>query len=113
MTKEEFAIGMKKLSDVFGGEKLYPQARVIAFYDELRGVEARLWSSVVLKLVKEESKPPMMREIRLALSSERERLREQEKFIERKESEIFFRSVNVPSEIKERFPHLFKSLEQK
>lgn len=109
MTLQEFVPGMERLRTVYG-EKLYPEERIKAFFDELRGIDPKLWASVVDRLVKEESRPPMMKEIRMAIAAEKERHREVEKIQIRNESDRFFKTVPLSKEIRERFPHLFKKV---
>lgn len=94
MTLQEFIPGMERLRSVFG-EKLYPEARVKIFFDELRGMDSRLWLSVVDRLVKEELKPPMMKEIRAALSAEKAIFWDREKRQEKKEAEQAFDGKNL------------------
>ncbi len=111
MTLQEFIPGMERLRSVFG-DRLYPEERVRSFFGELRGMDHKLWLAVVDRLVKEESKPPMMREIRLAFAAEKERHRELEKSAERRDAERFFQTVKIPEEIRCKFPHLFKKTDQ-
>lgn len=78
---------MKKLSDVFGGDKSYPLARINIFFDELRGLSPSLWEAVVQRLVKEELRPPMMKEIRVAIATEKTIAWERDKRQEKREVE--------------------------
>ena len=111
MTLEEFIPGMEKLRVVFG-EKLYPQERVKMFFDELRGTPPRVWDLAVERLVKEEARGPMMKEIRLAIAATREVIRETEKQKFTAEAERFFEGAPVSKRIKDQYPHLFKRVEK-
>ena len=111
MKLEEFIPGIERLRVVFG-EKSYPNERIKTFFDELRGIEPRVWNQVVERLVKEEARPPLMKEIRLAIAATREVIRESEKQKFTAEAERFFEGAPVSKRIKDQYPHLFKRVEK-
>lgn len=87
MTLDEFTSGIEKLRAVFGGERIYPIDRVKFFFDELRHVDPKHWDSAIVRLVKEETRPPMMKEIRSALAAEKSASWDREKRQEKREVE--------------------------
>lgn len=109
MTDEQFAIPMERLRAVFG-ERFYPPARFAVFWEELRHTESALWEAAVRRLVLEETQPPMMKQIRMALAVEREKRHQSEKVTEAKQAEQFFatRTSGCPPEVREKFAHIFK-----
>lgn len=68
MEFQEFQAGMVRLSRTYGPQ-CYPQERVNLFWDELQKYPPGIFPDVVLELIANELKPPMLRQI-LALMDE-------------------------------------------
>lgn len=71
MSPEEFALSMERLRGVYG-ERYYPTPRVTAFWEELRSTDSALWQAAIQRVILDEAQPPMMKQIRVALSQARE-----------------------------------------
>lgn len=92
MTLVEFRTQLQRLTSQFG-QTNYSEERVRLIFQEVSSLEVGQWKNIVDRLIAESRFPPLLPDIREAMSLEREKKWRHEKAQHQKDAEEFFVSA--------------------